>query len=50
MRGMAGRKSFNHQDGTFFDVASFPCLNRTDPSTFAPGMAARALCGRARDF
>ena len=35
--------------GTFFDVASFPYLNLTDPRTFVPGMPFAFYVGRTRD-
>jgi iron complex outermembrane recepter protein len=36
--------------GTFFDVASFPYLNLTDPRTFVPGMPCVAYAGARATF
>jgi hypothetical protein len=40
-----GRKLFNRHYGTFFDVALFPYLNRTEPRPFVPGMPATLYAG-----
>jgi iron complex outermembrane receptor protein len=36
--------------GTFFDTASFPYLNLTDPRTFVPGMPFAAYAGARATF
>ena len=49
--GLVRNMSTSHYlSGTFFDVTSFPYLNRTDPRTFIPGIPFAAYVGYAARY